>query len=77
MSNTNITLSEVYASTYSTTNGKLINQVKIKTLSKLQTILNELGITSRNSYLKALRLVNAGKTIPEAVAAIAGGTNNE
>lgn len=64
-----ITIAEVYASTYDK-KGKLIDQVKIKTISKLQTILNELGITDRNTYLKALRLVNAGKTIPEAIAEV-------
>ena len=69
MTNT-ITLSEVYASTYSLKNGKLLSSTKTKTLSKLQTVLNELDIQDRNVYLKCLRLIRSGKTIAEAIAEV-------
>lgn len=72
MTNTStVTLSEVYVSTYDIKSGKLINSVKTNTLSKLQTILNELDITDRNVYLRALRLIRNGATLIEAITAVA------
>lgn len=62
-----ITINELHAVTYDLNTGNIVSVEKTKTLSKLQALLNELEITDRNIYLRALRLIKNGKTLVQAL----------